>query len=72
MLMFWLRNVKVTYKYSSVCGEHNTQTWEFKGEFDNTEKVYIGIVDGEVNKDNPETIIFSIITQTNEVKFFSF
>ena len=35
-------------------GEYYTQTWEFKGEFNNTEKVYIGIVDGEVNKDNPK------------------
>ena len=33
---------------------HTSQTWEFKGEFNNTEKVYIGVVDGEVNKDNPK------------------
>ena len=40
-----------------ICGEYYTvQTWEFKSEFDNTEKVYIGIVDGEVNEDNPKTI----------------
>ena len=26
-------------------------TWEFKSEFHNTEKVYVGIVDGEVNGD---------------------
>ena len=40
-----------------IFGEYYTvQTWEFKSEFDNTEKVYIGIVDSEVDKDHPKTI----------------
>ena len=50
MLIFWLWKVKVK------CGEYHTPTWEFKGEFNNTEEVNIGIVDGEVNKDNPKNI----------------
>ena len=41
-------------------------TWEFKSEFDDTEKVYIGIVDGEVNKDNPKITLLKYIIHERE------
>ena len=41
-------------------------TWEFKSEFDDTEKVYIGIVDGEVNKDNPKITLLKYLIHERE------